>query len=718
MHALTCSIWRCLRRYQYEVPVSSGIKAVLSRKISNGNVSDQSLELNRLRDYQQEAIDACINAINLGRKRIGVSLATGSGKTVIFSNLIDQMRQNYGKLGPYKTLILVHRRELALQTVSTIKKFFPKYKVEIEMGKYHADLDNSDIIIGSVQTMIRRLDKYMPGQIQLLIIDEAHHAAAASYTKILEHFDVLKTQTSIPVVGFSATFERADRKALTNAFDEIVYHKGILEMIDKNWLCDCKISTIDIRLDFNQIETSNNHGKDFKIEGLSKVMNTAEINKLVLNTYQRYQTKNKLKSTLLFAVDVPHVKALHELFRDNGINSEYVTANTKEHHRDDAVNRFKRGEIDILMNCGIFTEGTDIPNIDSIMLCRPTKSRSLLVQMIGRGLRLHNDKRFCHIIDFGGGSTSSGVVTIPTLMGIDNTGLELDDATLEELEFIKKQIDGANRKTKELVDIQEEQKQEAANRIRKILLNCSTLDLIMISYDNIQEFLDAIGNGNTKTLEAMNNFERELHLLSKSNLPWVKFAAKGWALSLFRGNHLRIYKENQVSHTTVQAANTGIEESVKQTSKHGIYELRLYRENYSIHSERSGSRYLKPITLLRSHDLVPILQKVNGMITHLKGSPSETDEKSRLYNFTKFARWRKEKATKRQYDAIKKRLTCVDEKFATEEHLKNQTNEVDNYLQQLTKGEASDLLFATSIAPIYPLKSLLQMLRYRRRSAG
>ncbi|CAI4369392.1 CIC_collapsed_G0012040.mRNA.1.CDS.1 [Saccharomyces cerevisiae] len=445
-----------------------------------------------LRDYQQDAIDACVNSIRQGTKRIGVSLATGGGKTVIFSNLINQLRQNYFKerQGNFKSLILVHRRELALQATATLKKIFPDLKVHIEMGKYDCDIEDSDVIVASVQTLIRRLHKYDTNSVNLIIIDEAHHSVANSYRSILDHFKASTAETKIPVIGFSATFERADKRALSMVMDKIVYHRGILEMIDDKWLCEAKFTSVKIEADLSDVKST---ADDFQLAPLSSLMNTKEINEVILKTYLHKKQEKSLKSTLLFGVDKAHVQSLHKLFKDNGINTDYVTSDTKQIERDSIIQKFKNGETEVLMNCGIFTEGTDMPNIDCILLCRPTKSRSLLIQMIGRGLRLHHSKDHCHIIDFIGAS-SVGVVSAPTLLGIRSDDIEFDDATVEDLKAIQGEIIAKQQKIDERLRALFQTDEAAVenvterNSVADWIHSANSVDLTLCSFDSFRNF--------------------------------------------------------------------------------------------------------------------------------------------------------------------------------------------------------------------------------------
>lgn len=176
---------------------------------------------------------------------------------------------------------------------------------------------------------------------------------------------------------------------------------------------------------------------DFNARNLSKVLNTESVNELVFGVWKKYFDSHDLKSTIVFCVDIKHCKDLCELFRSFGINADYVVSDTKDLNRAEAVQKFKSGEIPILFNCGIFTEGTDIPNIDSIFMLRPTRSVGLFMQMLGRGLRLYQGKKICRVFDFVGNLSAhkSGMITTPEIMGLDPDTV-LTNASLKQIRSI------------------------------------------------------------------------------------------------------------------------------------------------------------------------------------------------------------------------------------------------------------------------------------------
>jgi ATP-dependent helicase IRC3 len=201
-------------------------------------------------------------------------------------------------------------------------------------------------------------------------------------------------------------------------------------MIEDHWLSDVVFTTVETKADLSQVRSGVNG--DYQTAALSQAINTDETNDLVVKSWMA-RAKNR-KSTLVFCVDLSHVANLTAKFRQYGFAAQFVTGDTPRKTRAARVDAFRNGEFPVLLNCGVFTEGTDIPNIDCVLLTRPTKSRNLLVQMIGRGMRLHKGKENCHVVDFVA-SLSTGVVSTPTLFGLDPAEIveNLDSKAMAEL---------------------------------------------------------------------------------------------------------------------------------------------------------------------------------------------------------------------------------------------------------------------------------------------
>ncbi|KAM3471736.1 hypothetical protein MY5147_005660 [Beauveria neobassiana] len=407
------NVVKCLLRPGAET--RNPVVTVLAHRVARASTTTTKPQKPQLRDYQQECIRSVLNSLKSGHKRVGISLATGSGKTVIFTQLIDKVNAREDS-GGERTLILAHRRELVEQAAHHCRLAYPDKTIEIEMGSLHAT-GTADITIASVLSIISRdrLLKFDPSQFKLVLVDEAHHIVAAGYLRTLKHFGLDAKQAVSPVlVGVSATFSRFDGLKLGAAIDEIVYHRDYVNMIADKWLTDVIFTTVESSANLSAVK-SGAFG-DFQTGELSRVVNTAPVNDVTVRSWMA--RAGDRKSTLVFCVDLAHVAGLTQTFRCHGFDARYVTSDTPRAERAELLAAFKRAEFPVLVNCGVFTEGTDIPNVDCIVLARPTRSRNLLVQMIGRGMRLHPGKKNCHILDMVS-SLDTGIVTTPTLFGLD-----------------------------------------------------------------------------------------------------------------------------------------------------------------------------------------------------------------------------------------------------------------------------------------------------------
>ncbi|TBU45109.1 P-loop containing nucleoside triphosphate hydrolase protein [Dichomitus squalens] len=398
-----------------------------------------------LRPYQETCLQACVDALERGSTRIGVSLPTGAGKTTVFISLLSRLPAPKQAPDATRSLVIVNSVELARQTAEQARRLFPEWTVEIEQGKQQAS-GLADLTVATFQTLLRsqRLGKFRAQYLKGVIVDEAHHAAAPSYRRILSHFDsAIKSPDDefeppalshrIPILGFSATFSRHDGMALGSVFEEIVYHKDVVEMIKDQWLCEVRFTTVQADLDLSGVTVNTSSG-DFNPTSLAHVVNTPVVNELVVRSWLDKAADRK--STLVFCVNLAHVNALTTTFRNAGVDARYVHSKTPAAERKALVEDFKAAKFPVLVNCAVLTEGTDIPNIDCVIVARPTRSRNVFAQMIGRGMRLSpaTGKDYCRIIDFVDSEARvAGVVSTPTLFGLDPSMIS-DDETIESLE--------------------------------------------------------------------------------------------------------------------------------------------------------------------------------------------------------------------------------------------------------------------------------------------
>ncbi len=333
-----------------------------------------------LRDYQQE----CVNAINnMESGSALVSMATGLGKTVVFSRIKRRGR----------VLILSHREELVHQPI----KYYD-CKCGVEQGKERSS--GEEVVSASVQSLVRRLSSFKPDDFDMIITDEAHHAAAPTYKKIYAYF---KPRLH---VGFTATPNRGDKVRLDDVFDEIIFERNLKWGISNDYLTDIMCFRAKISCDLRRVKLS---GGDFMPSSLDEAINTTGVNKEIAKVYQKYAKGQ----TLIFATSVNHAENIAREI-DGAV---VVSQSTK--NRDKIIEDFTNRKIKCIVNCMIFTEGTDMPLIETIIIARPTKNPSLYTQMVGRGLRKYTGKQYLTLIDCVGVTEKHDICTAPTLMGLD-----------------------------------------------------------------------------------------------------------------------------------------------------------------------------------------------------------------------------------------------------------------------------------------------------------
>jgi len=393
---------------------------------------------------------------------------------VIFTQLIGRIRSN-GNAN--QTLILAHRRELVQQAAQHCERAYPTKRIEIEMGEICAS-GTADITVASIRSMDSgdRIRKYDPKRFKLVLVDEAHHIVAPGYMRTLGYFGLDSPRESSPaLVGVSATFSRFDGLRLGAAIDHIVYHKDYVDMIGEKWLSDVIFTTVKSKANLSKVKSGRDG--DFQVGQLSKAVNKDETNEITVKAW--LAEAGERKSTLVFCVDLDHVSSLTCMFRKHGIDAQHITGATRKSVRGNRLQAFKDRKFPVLLNCGVFTEGTDIPNIDCVLLARPTKSRNLLVQMIGRGMRLYPGKENCHVIDMVA-SLDTGIVTVPTLFGLDPSEI-VNEASPTALRELK------DRRAEEYFTLNQEAKDAVFASNASILAQSR---LIFTHYDSVHDLIE------------------------------------------------------------------------------------------------------------------------------------------------------------------------------------------------------------------------------------
>lgn len=371
-----------------------------------------------LRDYQIEALQRIAKAEARGvRRQLGVA-ATGLGKTVIFCALGREMG--------VRTLVVAHRDELIEQAVTSIRTWWPDADVGVVKGE--RDEVHARVVVASVQTLARpaRLARLLAPTLLgdapfgLVVIDEAHHAAADSYRKVMHALRCDEPDGPL-LLGVTATPDRGDGKGLVDLFDEVTFTNDIKWGIARNYLCDLKGLRVKLDVDMRGLKVT---AGDYNQGQAGQMLEDSDAPNLIVKAWNLHA---KGRRTLVFTPTVATAEAVADEFRDHGVKAATVNGAMPMDERRETLAAFHRGDIDVIANCMVLTEGYDEPRVDCIVVARPTKSRALYTQMVGRGTRIHPEKGDCLVIDVVGATEMHDLVTIPSLFGIERKESIYDD---------------------------------------------------------------------------------------------------------------------------------------------------------------------------------------------------------------------------------------------------------------------------------------------------
>lgn len=357
----------------------------------------------RLYPYQREAVDAIHAAHRGGMRRPALSAATGSGKTVMFSKVIEESQE--------RTLVIAHRRELIDQAVQKIGYIIDPTEVGIVMAERN-DFTHP-IVVASIQTILdpRRLARM--GRFGLVVVDEAHHAASPSYRKVLHQLGVSQ-HGATKALGVSATWDRLDNQGFDGIFDDIVYAIDIESLIASGHLSDIRALMIETHLDTTGVHKTDSG--DLNTEALSRRIVDSDYADTLAAAVKEHASD---RYSLVFAPNIRTSELYRDALRAVGIQAESVSGETPNAERERIVADLRAGRLRAVVNVGVFTEGTDIPIVDCIVMGRPTISRALYQQMAGRGLRRYPGKTDCLILDLVGNAGRLDLQSAASLIGRD-----------------------------------------------------------------------------------------------------------------------------------------------------------------------------------------------------------------------------------------------------------------------------------------------------------
>ncbi len=382
------------------------------------------------RDYQAEGLTELRTAFESHPSALLV-LATGLGKTIMFAQLANEY------IDKGRVMILAHREELIFQAKEKVGAVVGTVP-DVEMGQFHSDNlfgIPSPVVVSTIQTQIAghggagRMTKFSPDEFSLLVIDEAHHSAAASYRRVINYY---RQNPEIKVLGVTATPDRADELALGQIFDTVAFEFGIREGISEGWLVPIKQRYVAVDgLDYSQVKTTAGdlNGKD-----LAEVLEYEDILHQFASPIIELCGERR---TLIFAASVAHAERLCEILNRHKMGcAECVSAGTPKDDRRAILRDYNYGELQYLVNVGVATEGFDSPGIEVICMARPTKSRALYAQMCGRATRVLPDvvdgvadaetrrmlieqsaKPSMEVLDFVGNSGRHKLITTADLLG-------------------------------------------------------------------------------------------------------------------------------------------------------------------------------------------------------------------------------------------------------------------------------------------------------------
>ncbi len=430
-----------------------------------------------LRPYQNEAAEAVVREWESVASTL-VVLPTGTGKTILFASLI-------GRYAPARAIVLAHREELIYQAKDKIQRV-TGLNVEVEMADQRAHehgglFAKPDVIVSTIQTQTAggdgrgRMGKFDPQEFGLLIIDEAHHATADTYRRVIDYY---RTNPALRVLGVTATPDRTDEEALGQVYDTVAYDYEIADAIRDGWLVPIEQQMVTVEgLDFSTVRTT---AGDLNGADLAAVMEFEKnLHGVADPTIQIVGDRR----ALVFATSVAHAERLCEIFnRHRSSSAAWVCGKTPKDDRRRILKDFADGRVQYVCNVGVLTEGFDDPGVECVIMGRPTKSRALYAQMVGRSTRplpgivdgfpeaeqrrasiAASMKPSCLIVDFAGNAGRHRLMTTADILGgkqsedvIEKAILRAckaagpvrtEDVLAEEAEKIRlaKQLEAANR---------------------------------------------------------------------------------------------------------------------------------------------------------------------------------------------------------------------------------------------------------------------------------
>lgn len=331
-----------------------------------------------LKEHQKAALRTLQQMRDNGETIALLYHATGTGKTV--TAVMDAKRCKG------RVLFLAHTQELVMQASNTFRKLWS----DVAVGCYTENIKqpNAHVVCGSIQSVALHTDAFKDNDFDYLIIDEAHHASADTYQKVLSYFKPAFT------LGLTATPERADDKSILEIFKNTAHKLDIQTAVEIGELVPVRCIRIHTNIDLSKVRFNS---IQYNIRDLESKIYVPERNRLIVDTWMRY-VRNK--RTVVFCASVKHAEQIAKMFCEQGIRAAAVSGGMKHSERKEFRDKFVSKEIQVLCACDLLNEGWDCPEIEVLFMARPTMSKVLYTQQLGRGMRLFDGKESLMVFDF------------------------------------------------------------------------------------------------------------------------------------------------------------------------------------------------------------------------------------------------------------------------------------------------------------------------------
>ena len=331
-----------------------------------------------LRDYQQEATENLQKMREEGKTIALLYHATGVGKTITAAT--------DAKAVGGRTLFLVNALKLASQAKETFAKVWP----EATLGEYTGSQKDmiQTVIFATVQSISKDLEKFSPTDFDYLIVDECHHAAANTYQKIFTYFHPKF------ILGLTATPERSDGEDMLELFQNVAHKMDLKTAVERGVLVPIRCIRVKTNIDLTDVRIN---GIKYNSQDLESKLFIPERNRLIVDTYLKYVNGKK---TVIFCASVDHAAEIAKLLRDNGVKAEAVSGRDRVEVREKILKDYETGSTNVLCACDLLNEGWDSPHTTVLFMARPTMSKTIYLQQLGRGTRRCPGKEDLLVVDF------------------------------------------------------------------------------------------------------------------------------------------------------------------------------------------------------------------------------------------------------------------------------------------------------------------------------